>query len=76
MSVIEAGRICIKKKGRDAGKKCVVTEVDKNFAFVVGGRVKKRECNILHLFPTEKKIEIKKGMKEEKIIDLLKREGK
>ncbi|MFH1544517.1 MAG: 50S ribosomal protein L14e [archaeon] len=76
MDVIETGRICIKKKGREAGKKCVVIGTEKNFATVMGERVKKRKCNIVHLFPTEKKIEIKKGMKEEKIIDLLKKEGK
>ena len=55
MAVIEAGRICIKRKGRETGKKVVVTSVKGNFAYIEGKGVKKRRCNITHLYPTKEK---------------------
>ncbi len=55
MAVIEAGRVCIKRKGREAGKKIVVTSVKGNYAFIEGKGVKKRRCNIIHLYPTKEK---------------------
>ena len=56
--MIEPGRVCIKKTGRDAGKKCVVTDiVDKKFVEIVcSSREKARKCNILHLVPLSQKV--------------------
>ncbi|MDI9618740.1 50S ribosomal protein L14e [Methanothermobacter sp.] len=60
MAAIEVGRVCVKTAGREAGEKCVILDIiDKNFVEVVGVNVKNRRCNIGHLEPTEKKIEIK-----------------
>ncbi|MFH1664373.1 MAG: 50S ribosomal protein L14e [archaeon] len=55
MALIEPGRVCIKRKGREAGKKVVVTSVKGNYAFIEGTGVKKRRCNITHLYPTAEK---------------------
>jgi large subunit ribosomal protein L14e len=57
--MIEAGRICIKKVGRDRGEKCVVLNVlDNRFVEIVSTtRKKARKCNILHLQPTEEKVD-------------------
>jgi len=60
--VIEVGRVCVKLAGREAGKRCVIVDiVDNNFVIVSGPKVKRRRCNIAHLEPTDKKIEIPKG---------------
>ncbi|MGC8710215.1 MAG: 50S ribosomal protein L14e [Candidatus Micrarchaeia archaeon] len=57
MALIEIGRVCIKKYGRDAGSRAVVTKViDKNFVNIITAqRQKERRCNIRHLeFISEK----------------------
>jgi len=66
MSSMEAGNICVKTAGRGAGNKVVVVEkIDENFVIVQGAKVKKRKCNISHLFPTGKKVDAKKLSKED-----------
>lgn len=57
--MIEAGRVCVKKIGRDAGERCVVINVlDKDFVEVVSTtRKKARKCNIMHLDPTLEKVD-------------------
>lgn len=57
MALIEEGRVCIKRLGRDAGSKAVVTKVmDKNFVQIISSvRPKARKCNVQHLeFLSEK----------------------
>lgn len=56
--MIEPGRVCIKKMGRDAGKKCVVINIlDNKFVEIVSiNREKARKCNILHLVPLSQKV--------------------
>ncbi len=74
MAGIEIGTICIKTKGRTAGKKVVVLDIDvkKNFALVDGLFVKRKHINLFHLFPTAKKIDAKKSTTHEEIVKLLK----
>ncbi|MGB9622571.1 MAG: 50S ribosomal protein L14e [Candidatus Bathyarchaeia archaeon] len=81
MSVIEIGRICVKTKGREAGKRCVVVDiVDKNFVIASGPKeltgVKRRRVNISHLEPTEEKINIKRNATDEEVKKLLGKEEK
>ncbi len=61
MALTEIGRVCIKKFGRDAGSRAVVTKViDKNFVNVVtSSRPKERKCNISHLEFLNEKIDFK-----------------
>jgi len=52
--MIEPGRICIKKAGREKGLYCVVVEkINDSFVIVSGPktitRVRRRKCNITHL---------------------------
>ncbi len=57
MALIEVGRVCVKKLGRDAGKRAVITKlVNANFVSVVTSvRLKERRCNVRHLeFLSEK----------------------
>ena len=57
MALIDVGRVCIKKFGRDAGSRAVITKViDKNFVNIITAeRPKERKCNVKHLeFLSEK----------------------
>ncbi len=51
MALVEVGRVCIKKNGRDAGNKAVITKViDANYVSIVTStRLKQRKSNIKHL---------------------------
>ncbi|HDJ04955.1 50S ribosomal protein L14e [Candidatus Bathyarchaeota archaeon] len=80
MPAIEVGRICVKTRGREAGKLCVIVDViDKNFVLVTGPKeitgVRRRRANINHLKPTEKKVKIRRGASDEEVIKALKESG-
>jgi large subunit ribosomal protein L14e len=80
MSIIEVGRICVKTRGREAGKKCVIVDIiDENYVLVTGPKdvngVKRRRVNILHIEPTDKKININKGANEEDVKKALQEAG-
>ncbi len=80
MPAIEVGRICVKIAGREAGRKCVIVDIiDDNFVLVTGPKhisgVKRRRCNIKHLEPLEKKINIPKGASDEEVEKALKEAG-
>jgi len=48
--MIKIGNVCVKTAGREAGKFCVILDIDEKTGFcVVDGFVKKRKCNIKHL---------------------------
>ena len=57
----DVGTICIKIAGRDAGKTCVVVEVIDDSYVLVDGQTRRRKCNVVHLEPLRKKVNIKKG---------------
>lgn len=66
MPAIEVGRVCVKIAGREAGEKCVILEIiDDKYVEVVGASIKNRRCNIKHLEPVDKTIEIKSEDLEE-----------
>jgi len=80
MAVIEVGRIVVKTRGREAGRKAVVVEiVDNNFVIVTGPKsvtgVKRRKVNINHIEPTDKKVDIPKGADDKTVEDKLKAEN-
>ena len=69
--VIEIGRVCIKLRGREAGRRCVVVDIiDENFV-IVDGDVKRRRVNIKHLEPLPDKVDIKAGASSEEVIKAL-----
>lgn len=56
--MMEIGQICMKIAGRDAGKIAVIIEkVNQNFV-MIDGETRRRKCNIAHLEPLQKKLEI------------------
>lgn len=78
MPAIEVGRVCVKLRGREAGRKCVIVDIiDDNFVLITGPKhisgVKRRRVNINHIEPTDKKIEIKKGASDEEVEEALKK---
>ncbi len=58
--MLEPGRVCIKKYGRDAGSRAVVTKVlDNGFVNIITAKRKKeRRCNTKHLEFLNKTIDI------------------
>jgi large subunit ribosomal protein L14e len=80
MPAIEVGRICVKVKGREAGRKCVIVDiVDENFVLVTGPKnisgVRRRKANVSHIEPTDKKVEIDKGASDDAVIKALEEAG-
>lgn len=78
MPAIEVGRICIKTRGREAGRKCVIVDlIDKNFVLITGPKsltgVRRRRANIRHLSPTEEKINISRGASDEEVLEALRK---
>ena len=71
--IAEAGRVCLKNTGREAGSYCVVLKkINESFVEITGPKlltgIKRRRCNVDHLNPTEYKIDINENSKEEEII--------
>lgn len=65
---LEIGRVCVKLAGHEAGRECVVVDViDKNFVLVAGPGIKRRRCNVLHLQPTERKLDIPRGCSDDEV---------
>ncbi len=72
MALIEVGRVCIKKYGRDAGSRAVITQVQgKGMVMIVSeGRPKERKCNSAHLEYLNESIDPKNKDQLSKIIGI------
>lgn len=69
--MLEIGKVCIKIAGRDAGKLAVIVEILDEPYVLIDGEVRRRKCNILHLEPTERKVEIKKDASHLEVVKAL-----
>lgn len=60
MVLLETGRVCIKKYGRDAGSRAVVTKVHENgfVSIITAVRQRERRCNPRHLEFLNEKVDI------------------
>lgn len=72
MSAIEVGRVCVKLKGREVGRRCVIVDIiDRNYVLVTGPEdltgVRRRRVNMDHLEPLDEKIEIKRNATDEEV---------
>jgi large subunit ribosomal protein L14e len=66
---MEIGQVCIKTKGREAGFKVVVLSKPKQGKVLVDGtKIKRKECNVLHLFPLNKKISVNENATHEEVV--------
>ncbi|MBI4043801.1 MAG: 50S ribosomal protein L14e [Candidatus Diapherotrites archaeon] len=71
-AVFERGRICMQLRGRRAGQKVMVIDVESPSLVVIEGvNVKRRKCNVKHLFATPKKADITKNPSKEEIVNAL-----
>jgi len=73
--MFSVGRICIKLAGRDSNNKCVVVEVLENNYVLIDGETRRKKCNIIHLEPLDKKIDIKSKASHEDVISAFKKIG-
>lgn len=65
--MMEVGRICLKIAGRDAGRQAVIVDVLDNRNVLIDGNVRRRKCNMMHLEPSSRKIEIRKGASHDSV---------
>jgi large subunit ribosomal protein L14e len=73
MALFDIGTVCVKTRGREAGKKCVIIElIDENYALVDGPKIKRKRCNTSHLEPTGQKLDVKKGAASKDVKDAFK----
>ena len=70
--MVDIGRVCVKIAGRDAGKKCVIVDVLGKEMVMIDGETRRRKCNIAHIEPLDKKVDIKKGASHEEVLAALK----
>ncbi len=72
MVLLEEGRVCIKRFGRDAGSKAVVTKViDQNFVMILSStRPRDRRSNIKHLEFLTEKVDIKDRQQLAKTLEI------
>ncbi len=71
----EIGRVYVKIAGRDAGKFCAIVEtIDNNFV-IVDGQVRRKKCNLMHLEPLEKTIDVKKGASHADVVKAFEKLG-
>jgi len=73
--MIEVGRVCMKIAGRDAGQVCAVVEVIDNNYVLIDGQTRRRKCNVDHLEPLMKVVDISEGASHEDVVSELKKLG-
>ena len=73
--MIEIGRMIVKIAGRDARKKGVVVDIIDDNTVMIDGEVRRRKCNIKHIEPLDKVLDIKKGADHGMVVEVLSKEG-
>lgn len=66
--IFAVGRVCVKLAGRDAGKKCVILNVNDDSSVLIDGQTRRRVCNVAHLEPTTQILEIAENADHESVI--------
>jgi large subunit ribosomal protein L14e len=70
---MEVGQICIKTRGREAGRMVVILSKPKSGKVLVDGtKVKRKSCNVLHLFPVGKEVKVKEEESHEGVVKAMK----
>lgn len=71
MLLLEKGRVCIIKRGRDFGKLCVVLgPMEKNMVEVDGPKIQKHKINVSHVWLLDKVVSDIKPKELGKVIKL------
>jgi len=75
MKMFEIGRLCVKIAGRDARLKCVIVDTVDELYVMIDGQTRRRKCNINHIEPLDKVLNLNKGASHEEVVKVLKAEG-
>ena len=71
---MKVGQVCVKTKGREAGRKVIIlSDITDGKVIIDGEKIKRRNCNILHLFPIKETVAIKKGATHEEVLKAVKK---
>ncbi len=78
MPAVDIGQICVKTKGHEKGKKCVIVDiVDRSYVLVTGPRsvtgVKRRRVNVGHLNILDEALNISRQASDEDVAEALKK---
>ena len=65
----------MKIAGRDAGNLCVIVEQLENGFVLVDGNTRRRKCNLRHLEPVGKNVEIAEGASTKEVLTAMKEAG-
>lgn len=65
--MLEVGRLCVKIAGRDAGRECVILDLQDNKFALVDGAVRRKKVNLAHLEPLDRVIDIEKNASHAKV---------
>lgn len=57
----DIGRLYVKIAGREAGKLCAIVEAMDPPFVMIDGQVRRKKCNLAHLEPLERSVDLKKG---------------
>lgn len=69
--MLEVGRVCVKTAGRDAGRTCVIVDMEEG-KYEIDGQTRRRWVNAAHLEPLMQKVELKKGASHTDVVKALK----
>lgn len=78
MTAMDVGRVCIKVKGREAGKRCIVIDlIDRKYVLITGPKeingVRRRRVNMSHLKPLDERLDIERNASDEEILEILRK---
>jgi len=73
--MFEIGRLALKIAGRDSGKKCVIIDILDKRHVLIDGQTRRRKCNIMHIEPLDKVIDIKKNASHDEVKSAFKELG-
>jgi large subunit ribosomal protein L14e len=73
---MEVGRICMKLRGRESGRRCVIVQIiDRNYVLITGPEdvtgVRRRRVNMEHLKPLDEKVELRRNASDEEVKEAL-----
>ena len=70
---MEIGQVCIKTKGREAGRLvAVLTKASEGKVLIDGPKTKRKKCSVMHLFPINEIIKIREEEAHEGVIKAMK----
>jgi len=70
--MFDIGRVCVKIAGRDAGKSCVIIKKLEDPFVMIDGETRRRKCNLKHLEPLEKTLDVNEDASHKEIMTLFK----